>query len=329
MWRHLTLRGSYVANVGHFSPAVRPVPYTPNAADWGPDHNHPCPCGSTKLAGNCHVNRARGNWKLPWYKPPLTGSRTGIACPGCYVSFTNDCSPDLSSEHWLSRGIILEVGTNGKVIVNGLLSLGQETVVQASEFANHILCKRHNNALNRLDATAVAVFRTLHHYQKDQASQPDPHGSEFDLFSGERLERWLLKLLWGGIAAGVFSASQLRSGVDQNMLADYLFRNQKLPDDWGLGIAFQSGVGIRADGPVAVATGVGPDGTIWKVAVSMGVVSFGFGLGQQKANQGFDFQLRPQAIILKSRQDTAEKALALGWDHKASGRPIDYTYQGI
>jgi hypothetical protein len=322
-----------VANVGYFSPASRPVPYTPNPAYWGPDHNHPCPCGSGKLAGNCHVNRAKGNWKLPWYKPPLTGPRTGSSCPGCYVSFTNDCSPELSSEHWLSMGIILEVGTNGRVTVSGLVSQqpGQERVVQAGEFADHILCERHNKALNKLDATAIEVFRTLDHYQKDQANQPDPHGSEFDLFSGERLERWMLKLAWGGIAAGDFSATQLRAGIDQNMLADYLFRDQRLPDGWGFGITFHTGggIGIRAAGPVAVTTGVGPDdGTLWKVAVSMGAVSFGFGLGHQKAKQGFDSHRRPQAIIFKSRLDTAEKTLALGWDHKAPAMPVYYIYQG-
>ena len=320
-----------MANVGPFNPASRAVPYTPTPTNWGPDHNHPCPCGSTKLVGNCHVNRAKGNWKLPQYTPPLTGPCTGISCPGCYASFTNDCSPELSSEHWLSKGIILEVGTNGRVTVSGLLSpLGQERVVQVSEFADHILCERHNNALNKLDATAIEVFRTLDHYQKDQASQPDPHGSEFDLFSGERLERWMLKLLWGGIAAGAFSATEIRSGVDQNMLADYLFRNQKLPEGWGFGMTFHSGVGIgvRAEAPIGVTTGVGPDGTLWKIAVSMGAVSFGFGLGNQKAKHGFNFHLRPQAVILKSRLDTAEKTLALAWDHKKLGRPLDYNYQG-
>jgi hypothetical protein len=258
--------------------------------------------------GNCHVNRAKGNWKLPWYKPPLSGPRTGTSCAGCYVSFTNDCSQELSSEHWLSKGILLEVGTDGRVTVSGLVSQspGQERVFQLSEFADHILCERHNTALNKLDATAIEVFRTLDHYQKDQANQPDPHGSEFDLFSGERLERWMLKLMWSGVAAGDFSATQIRAGVDQNMLADYLFCNQKLAGGWGFGMTFQSGagIGVRAEAPIGVTTGVGPDdGTLWKIAVSMGAVSFGFGLGHQKAKHGFNFHLRPQAVILKSRLD--------------------------
>ena len=114
-------------------------------------------------AGDCHVNRAKGNWKLPPYKPGLTGAKTGVSCAGCYASFTNDCSANLSDEHWLSKSIVLEVGTNGRVQV--IWRQQQQRVVQASEFSERILCCRHNNALSRLDATAIAVFRTLDHYQ--------------------------------------------------------------------------------------------------------------------------------------------------------------------
>jgi hypothetical protein len=60
------------------------------------------------------------------------------------------------------------------VTVSGLVSQppGQERVFQLSEFADHILCERHNTALNKLDATAIEVVRTLDHYQKDQATNP-------------------------------------------------------------------------------------------------------------------------------------------------------------
>lgn len=313
-----------MANVGFFNPATRPVPYTRNAAYWGPDHNSRCPCDSGKLAGDCHVNRARGNWKLPWYKPPLQGSRTGVSCQGCYVAFTNDCSPKLSSEHWLSKRIILELFPKGKVPIYGLRGPGQ-SIVQTGDFAAHILCERHNNALSKLDATAVEVFKTLRHYQKDQQTQPDPHGSEFDLFSGECLERWMLKLLWGGVAAGVFTPG-LYTKADPKILADYLFRDRKLPADWGLGITFRSGETIRGEGEIALRTAVAPDGTVAKIVVSMGAVSFGFGLGRQIAKRTYTFSHRPQAVILKSQLDIAEKTLALGWDQRAPGRPLDYTY---
>ncbi len=183
------------------------------------------------------------------------------------------------------------------------------------------------DALNKIDSTAVQVFRTLDHYQNDQANQPDVHGSEFELLSGEQLERWLLKLVWGGAVGGALSASKLRTGVDQNMLADYLFRDQKLPEGWGLGVAFQPGQGRRASGQIEITTGVGDDGTLWSAAVSMRVVTFNFGLGNQTANRGWEFQHRPQGIVLKSLLDHAGKALALGWDQKKPGKPVVYTYQ--
>jgi hypothetical protein len=318
--------------VGPFRPASRPVTYTPNPAYWGPDHIGPCPCGSGKQAGSCHVNKAKGDWKLPPYKPALIGAKTGISCAGCFASFTNDCEGKLSDEHWLSKGIALRVGTNGRVQI--IWKKKPQQVVQASAFSEKVLCERHNNALNRLDATAIAVFDTLDHFQTDQGSQPDPHGSEFDLYSGEALERWLLKLLWGGTASGAFTENgtpitALREpGKYQVMLADYLFRGGKLPPGWGMYIlAHGAGVNLRADGPVAVVTG-SINGELVQGCVAMRVVEFTFAFGTLRSTTGGDAVLRPRAVELKSLLDPAHKVLALGWDHgNTTSEPVTYTYQ--
>jgi hypothetical protein len=248
-----------MADVGPYDPPARPVLYMPSPAYWGPDHSEPCPCGSTKRAGDCHVNRARGNWKLPPYAPLLVDSKTGIACDGCYAWVTSDCSPELASEHWLPNGIGLTIGAAGQVLVSGLRhQLGRQQAVQNETFAAPILCQRHSDALSRLDAAAAAVFQTLDHYQTDLCTQPDRHGSEFDLFSGEVLERWLLKLLWGGVAANAFTRSgqpvgSLRASASQTMLAEYLFRTGQLPSGWGFNVvAHQVGVNATADADVEV-----------------------------------------------------------------------------
>jgi hypothetical protein len=109
------------------------------------------------------------------------------------------------------------------------------------------------------------VFKTLDHYQIDFRTQPDPHGSEFDLYSGEEIERWLLKLLWGGAAAGVLGrggqpVNDLRTTADRNMLAEYLFRDGSLPRGWGLYVSAQTDVDLRTEADVAVVTGSGPTG---------------------------------------------------------------------
>jgi hypothetical protein len=83
---------------------------------------------------------------------------------GLYMAFTNDCSPNLSDERWLTRGIILEVGTNGRVLVRRLRwQQGQEQVPQ---FPEKILCERHNNALSKVGAIAFitdhGTFNLIH-----------------------------------------------------------------------------------------------------------------------------------------------------------------------
>jgi hypothetical protein len=307
------------------------VPYTPSSPYWGPDHGAPCPCGSGKQAGNCHVNRAKGNWKLPPYKPALTDAKTGISCAGCFASFTNDCDGKLSEEHWLSKGLVLRTGTNGRVEITWKQQ--PPKVVQASAFSEKILCERHNNALSKLDATAVAVFEALDHFESDQGNQPDPHGSEFDLYSGEALERWLLKMLWGGTVSGAFTKSgipttALREPAKyQVKLADYLFRGGKLPRDWGM-YAVASG----PDKLVSVATGISIvprslNGELSDGSIAMGAVmlTFAFGLLRHRIPGGKAL-LRPRAIKFESQLDPAHKVLALGWDHNTqTSEPVKYT----
>ena len=181
---------------------MRPVPFNDHPHVWGPSHDEPCPCGSTRLAGDCHVNRSTERWQLPPYTPLLTDKPTDKAHPLCFVAFTNDCSERISKEHWLSEGILRLFG-NGKTVRIGGLAW-QEHESEERPFAAlgaNILCSRHNSALSRLDQTATQIQTTLERYQLSQLQHPDPHGNEFDLHSGEELERWLLKLIWGATAA--------------------------------------------------------------------------------------------------------------------------------
>jgi hypothetical protein len=306
-----------VSTVGPFNLASRPVPFTPSPPDWGPDHNAPCPCGSGKQAGNCHVNRAKGNWKLPPYEPALTGAKTGVSCAGCFASFTNDCDGKLSEEHWVSKGIILRVGTNGRVEITWKNQPSR--VVQTNAFSEEILCVRHNNALNKLDATAIAVFDTLDHFQSDQGIQPDPHGSEFDLHSGEALERWLLKLLWGGTVSGAFTLSGIPTtalrepGNYQFMLADYLFRGGKLPTGWGLYVVAPGpGKNLHANETIAMVP-KSVNGELWEGSIFMRVVGFTFAFGSLGYKMpGGKAMLRPRAVKFDSLLDPAQKVLALG-----------------
>jgi hypothetical protein len=201
-----------------FNPPVRPVPFVHDgsAQAWA---NAACPCGSGDQAGDGHMRRSTDRWQLPLYAPSLEGAITGRALPGCYASSTNDCSPKLSNEHWLSKAVLRAIGDGDMVTVGGLhWQTKPSQHLPVNRLGANILCDRHNSALSRLDRTATIVQAALDRYQLDQLAKPDPHGSEFDLVSGEDFERWMLKMAWGAKAAPADIPDNLREVREQSML---------------------------------------------------------------------------------------------------------------
>lgn len=72
------------------------------------------------------------------------------------------------------------------------------------------------------------MFSVLQHYQADLCEPNEPHLEEF-AFRDDAFERWMLKLFWGGVAAGTLGDTgkpvrSLRADVDPELLAYVLFR---------------------------------------------------------------------------------------------------------
>jgi hypothetical protein len=134
-----------------------------------------------------------------------------------------------------------------------------------------MLCERHNQALSPRDADAAHAFKILDEFFLDQVSREDIGGSQLDLVSGEQLERWLLKMMWGAPAAFP-TVPQIRANVDRAMLADYLFRDGELPASWGL---YAKGLqtGRRSDPEQTLSVRLQDiDGELWGGSVVVGGV---------------------------------------------------------
>jgi hypothetical protein len=257
---------------------------------------------------------------LPTYLPLLTGPRAGGALPGCYAAVSNDCEPPLTDEHWLSEGVLRAASDDQPLRLVGLSwAQDREVVLHPPSLANKVLCKRHNHALGRLDSTARRIFGALRRYQKDLSAESTPGASEFFLASGEELERWLLKLLWGATAAKVIASGgqpvgRLRSGVDLAVLADYLFRGGSLPDEWGCYVIGYPDQPVRAAAEVAVSLQTDVDGGLAFGTANMGVVTFGFSFAPLRPEPGHEVRWHPSAVCLTDRSRTVQKVVALGWD---------------
>jgi hypothetical protein len=219
----------------------------------------------------------------------------------------------------------------GAVTVEGMTwQKGSTRKLPVAGLAANILCERHNNALSPLDVCASTVFRVLWHFQEDQQHSPDPHGAEFALASGEDLERWLLKLLWGAVAAGVLShggapVRALRGSANEEELLNYLFRDGALPQGWGLYMAGHPDRAFCGEGQVAIRPRV-HEGELWGAGVEAGAVGLRFSLGTPDGDPPYVVR-RPLQIEL-ARTDAAErKVLALAWKG-TYGPPVTQTRIG-
>ena len=111
----------------------------------GPAPRADCPCGSRQPARRCHCAE-----DLSWIaqRPPalLTDARTGYAKPGCYGRASNDCSEDLTLEHYISDDLLESIAWDGKVVmVRGAAWLPSNTgtPVGVNSLSSRMLCGRH------------------------------------------------------------------------------------------------------------------------------------------------------------------------------------------
>ncbi|GAA4553781.1 hypothetical protein [Pseudonocardia xishanensis] len=187
-------------------PEQQPVSYRSGKNPFGPDLDDHCPCGSYRRARSCHAE-GPAHWTVPpTGRPLLGGERTGYAHPQCYAASSADCSEDLTREHWFSKSILDQIGEK-TFWVEGLRwqkGPGKKEVSHKS-FRSKVLCGRHNEALSALDAEAAEFFGVCARCQDLMVSRTP--GRLFAMFAGDDIERWMLKVVLGGIASGTFRSS--------------------------------------------------------------------------------------------------------------------------
>lgn len=312
-----------------FDPPLRPAPFTACGAGLGPSAAEPCPCGSQRLSADCHFDAQTSRWQLPPVDPLLSGPLTGSSIRGCYAALTSDCKGKLSNEHWISKGVLVDASDGKRVRIGGLpwQPEGRIDHLPPSTLGSNILCERHNNSLSPLDAHAAHAFKVMDNFYIDQIGKNDLGGNHIDLVHGEHLERWLLKMIWGATAAFP-TVPPIRSDIDRTMLAQYLFRDGRLPTDWGL---YTKGLqqGRKSNPDQTLTVGLeNIDGELWGGSVAVGGVELYFSFGKLTGHRGATVAHRPSALFL-DRTGTANcKVVALSWDQDTTqlARGVRITY---
>jgi hypothetical protein len=156
----------------------------------------------------------------------------------CYAHIRGDCKDGLSKEHFISKNILEEIHKMGGLRVHGLpwQKPGEALALSPTTLNARVLCKHHNESLSELDQAGGSFFRTLlamHAACMDGSQIPGDTIYEFD---GHKVERFLLKILIGGLVSGNLEGPQGASLKGQPELSTLgaLFGEAALPEKSGL-----------------------------------------------------------------------------------------------
>ena len=157
----------------------------------------PCPCGSGQAIIDCHFDKIDGRLrkKVPSLRPPDVP--TGYAHPNCYLRTSQDCSEQISREHYVSRSVLKKLGQIVKISGVHWLGGGKSLETSIGNLTAKILCKRHNEALSPLDHEAGIFFEVVANVLLDLHRKTLSRKPIFHLVSGDSLELWMLKIACG------------------------------------------------------------------------------------------------------------------------------------
>jgi len=124
----------------------------------------------------------------------------------CYLSPTGNCGAKITREHFISRNILERIATSTLKFENmGHFFGGKSSVeVGIDAFSAKVLCDAHNSALSALDEEAGSAFSKVEDLGRDLilVNAAEKVVKSFYLSSGIDLERWMVKVYCGLVAAG-------------------------------------------------------------------------------------------------------------------------------
>lgn len=190
----------------------------------------PCVCGSsTSLENCCLAEIASKSEHEANIIPP--NPQTGIQNNHCLLASTCDCDLKRSREHYVSKSVLKQI--DEVIALHGVpwLPPNESNTFRVSSLQSKVLCKRHNEALSSLDASAARFFSTVKRFSKASYNGQD----RIEIFNGRDIERWMLKTLYGLIESQTL---QLKQGTKLNAYinercVDLLYN--RVPFEYGRG----------------------------------------------------------------------------------------------
>lgn len=140
---------------------------------------------------------ADGQLRVKFPSPLPPGSITGLANPTCYMRETRNCSEDVSAAPYMSKSVVDAFAAATNCATLRPYTEGGEAAVSIDDFPSDILCARHKSAVSSLDAVAAQALNNLAAASNYVMTKSLATKRALYAVSGEGLELWALKLLFG------------------------------------------------------------------------------------------------------------------------------------
>lgn len=192
-----------------------------------------CPCDSGKKAKFCCWTGKSWDKKPTHIKP--VSHVSNYSHEKCYARKTANCSTKISREHFISNNILKDLELNGKVKIVGLPWQEKEKfdLLSRNNLASNILCTTHNEFLSPFDSSIGRLSKTLLKFDED--FNLNNAKEDLAIFSGEDLEKWMLKTACAFIASNQITENGLKISCElKDIYIDILYNDQPFPDKWGM-----------------------------------------------------------------------------------------------
>jgi hypothetical protein len=213
---------------------------------------------------------------------PIEMVETEFANKRCYLSSLGNCSTKISKEHFISRNILEKITSSTLKIENAAHFFGGKSTLKIGidAFASKVLCDHHNSALSSLDTVAGLAFARIESLTADALRSATARDATRSLYivSGIDIERWLLKVYCGLVAAKKIrtqSGAILLEDPLQTYLLSSLMGYASLCSPLGLHIHSFPGQQLQS-GRISFSTIMLTDGSdqVGGLMLSLGLINF-------------------------------------------------------
>ncbi|HEX3148022.1 MAG TPA: hypothetical protein VHR66_08050 [Gemmataceae bacterium] len=251
----------------------------------------------------------------------------------CFAGALNDCSPEISGEHYTSNLILRRV-SRGKpsVLVKNLPFQPPETLQHfgISSLVANVLCREHNSRLSGFDTEGGKLFAALDDIDQ-QVSTGGAGDSAYEV-NGDMVERWLLKTLIGSLFSGNLRLpdGRAKSVRPPDEYLDMLFRTGEFPAGCGLYLTAARPNQVLKGSPTVFTMEAEPSAEGNVIGLHVGMFGFDFFLAlvpvpDPRPKHLADATYRPTGLLFVT--NTGRKEIRFQWK-AGSGQVVGVRHVG-